>query len=66
MKTVFPLLARHYARGQSAKRNQRHVDSSSEAPIPLDDFTEALHDSPRAIAKTHWPNIDWKRRTKTQ
>ena len=56
--TVFPLLARHYARHLQAD-NQRRVDMG-EAPTPLDEtLTEALGMSAKdVIAKTHWPNID--------
>ena len=56
--TVFPLLARHYARHLQAE-NQRRVDMG-EAPTPLDEtLTEALGMSAKdVIAKTHWPNID--------
>ena len=57
-QTVFPLLARHYARHLQGE-NQRRVDLG-EAPTPLDDtLTEALGmNSGDVIAKTHWPNID--------
>ncbi len=56
--TVFPLLARHYARHLQAE-NQRRVDMG-EAPTPLDEtLTEALGMSAvDVITKTHWPNID--------
>ena len=57
-QTVFPLLARHYARHLQGE-NQRRADLG-EAPTPLDEtLSEAL--TMRAgdvIAKTHWPNID--------
>ena len=57
-QTVFPLLARHYARHLQAD-NQRRMDRG-EAPQPLDDtLSDAL--TVRAdslIQKTHWPNID--------
>ena len=57
-QTVFPLLARHYARHLQAE-NQRRADMG-EAPTPLDEtLTEALDMSAaNVIAKTHWPNID--------
>ncbi|MFD1344665.1 AAA family ATPase [Litorisediminicola beolgyonensis] len=57
-QTVFPLLARHYARHLRAD-NQRRLDRG-EAPIPLDDtLTEALETRAQALVqKTHWPNID--------
>ncbi|MGR3436450.1 MAG: AAA family ATPase [Shimia sp.] len=56
--TVFPLLARHYARHLQAD-NQRRMDRG-EAPQPLDDtLTEALGTRAQGlIARTHWPNID--------
>lgn len=56
--TVFPLLARHYARHLRAE-NQRRLDRN-EAPIPLDEtLTEALDVTAQSlIQKTHWPNID--------
>lgn len=57
-QTVFPLLARHYARHLRAT-NQGRIDRG-EAPVPLDDtLTEALKCSAgELIHKTHWPNID--------
>jgi len=57
-QTVFPLLARHYARHLRAE-NQRRLDRG-EAPAPLDDtLTEALEiTAPGLIQATHWPNID--------
>jgi len=56
--TVFPLLARHYARTLQAD-NQRRLDRG-EPPLPLDEtLTEALGISARdVIQTTHWPNID--------
>ena len=56
--TVFPLLARHYARTLQAD-NQRRLDRG-EPPLPLDEtLTEALDISTRdVIQTTHWPNID--------
>ncbi|MBF9036658.1 AAA family ATPase [Rhodobacterales bacterium HKCCE2091] len=57
-QTVFPLLARHYARHLRTE-NQRRLDRG-EAPLPLDDtLTDALKVSAAdVIGKTHWPNID--------
>ncbi|MEX0311665.1 MAG: AAA family ATPase [Tateyamaria sp.] len=56
--TVFPLLARHYARHLQAD-NQRRVDQG-DAPHPLDDtLSEALNVTARDLVQgTHWPNID--------
>ncbi|KUF08955.1 AAA family ATPase [Pseudoponticoccus marisrubri] len=57
-QTVFPLLARHYARHLRVE-NQRRLDRG-EAPHPLDDtLTEALDvTAGQLVQKTHWPNID--------
>ena len=57
-QTVFPLLARHYARHLQAD-NQARV-SRGEAPQPLDDTLSAALDTtaPGLIQNTHWPNID--------
>ncbi len=57
-QTVFPLMARHYARYLQAD-NQRRVDRG-EAPLPLDEtLTEALDTDPASLVQsTHWPNID--------
>ncbi|MWD29902.1 AAA family ATPase [Aquicoccus sp. SCR17] len=57
-QTVFPLIARHYARHLRSE-NQRRLDRG-EAPLPLDDtLSEALDTSARTLVqKTHWPNID--------
>ena len=57
-QTVFPLLARHYARHLQAD-NQMRV-SRGEAPVPLDDtLSDALAiKAPNLVQKTHWPNID--------
>ncbi|PZX13484.1 chromosome partitioning protein [Palleronia aestuarii] len=57
-RTVFPLLARHYANYLRAE-NQRRLDRG-DAPVPLDDtLNEALGIvSADVIQKTHWPNID--------
>lgn len=56
--TVFPLLARHYARHMQSE-NQRRMDRG-EAALPLDDtLAEALPmTADQLIQKTHWPNID--------
>jgi len=56
--TVFPLLARHYARHLQSD-NQRRLERG-EAPQPLDEtLTEALDvKAGDVITKTHWPNID--------
>lgn len=56
--TVFPLLARHYARHLRAT-NQGRIDRG-EAAIPIDDtLSEALKiTAPELVQKTHWPNID--------
>jgi len=57
-QTVFPLLARHYARHLRAE-NQRRLDRG-EGPIPIDDqLAEALKlTAADVIQSTHWPNID--------
>ncbi len=57
-QTVFPLMARHYARHLQAD-NQARV-SRGEAPQPLDDtLSDALGiKAPDLIQTTHWPNID--------
>jgi len=57
-QTVFPLLARHYARHLQGD-NQRRLDRG-EAPQPLDDtLSEALEVKAQGlIQNTHWPNID--------
>ncbi|MCC1494743.1 AAA family ATPase [Cognatishimia sp. F0-27] len=56
--TVFPLMARHYARHVQAD-NQRRLDRG-ETPQPLDEtLSEALDVTARdLIQNTHWPNID--------
>ncbi|MGB0901450.1 AAA family ATPase [Halocynthiibacter sp.] len=56
--TVFPLLAKDYARAVTAENEVRRAKSQPE--IPLDEtLKEALEVSPRnVIQKTHWPNID--------
>ncbi|MEO0465156.1 MAG: AAA family ATPase [Pseudomonadota bacterium] len=57
-KTVFPLLARHYAL-HLRRTNQGRIDRG-EAPIPLDEtLSEALGmTASDLVQKTHWPNID--------
>ena len=56
--TVFPLLARHYARHLRVE-NERRVDRG-DAPVPLDDtLGEALKaEASGLIRPTHWPNVD--------
>jgi chromosome partitioning protein len=57
-KTVFPLLARHYAQTLQAD-NRRRADLG-ETPVSLDEtLSEALQVRTADITqKTHWPNID--------
>ena len=56
--TVFPLLARHYARHLRVE-NERRVDRG-DAPVPLDDtLGEALEATAEGLIRpTHWPNVD--------
>lgn len=56
--TVFPLLARDYARHLQAENRARVARGDN--PAPLDDtLSEALKMTTRdVIRKTHWPNID--------
>lgn len=56
--TVFPLLARHYARHLRVS-NAGRIDRG-EAPIPIDDtLNEALKVTAADLVRpTHWPNID--------
>ena len=56
--TVFPLIAKDYARAVEAENRLR--EGRDEAPLPLDEtLTEALEVSPRnLVQRTHWPNID--------
>ena len=56
--TVFPLLARHYARHLRAE-NQRRLDRG-EAPLPLDETLEEAVKMTAAdvIRPTHWSNVD--------
>ena len=56
--TVFPLLARHYARHLRVE-NERRVDRG-DAPVPLDEtLTEALKATAEGLIQpTHWPNVD--------
>ena len=57
-QTVFPLLARHYAR-HLRRENQGRIDRG-EAPVAIDEtLSEALRlSAPGMVQKTHWPNID--------
>ncbi|WP_299929912.1 AAA family ATPase [uncultured Pelagimonas sp.] len=57
-KTIFPLLAGHYAR-HLRSTNQGRIDRG-EAPIPLDETLSDAVDVSASdlIQKTHWPNID--------
>ncbi|WP_299819364.1 AAA family ATPase [uncultured Jannaschia sp.] len=57
-QTIYPLLARHYARHLQSD-NQRRMDRG-EAPLPLDDtLSEALKiRAADLVQRTHWPNID--------
>ena len=56
--TVFPLLARHYARHLRAE-NERRVDRG-DAPVAMGDtLTEALGVRAQGLVRrTHWPTID--------
>jgi len=57
-QTVFPLMARHYARYLQGE-NQRRLDRG-ETPLPLDDTLSAALEikADSLVQKTHWPNID--------
>ncbi len=57
-RTVFPLLARHYA--EHLRRENQARQDRNEAPVPLDEtLSEALAlTSTDVIQTTHWPNID--------
>ena len=57
-QTVFPLLARDYARHLQSENRVR--EAAGEPPAPLDEtLTEALEVSlQNVVQKTHWPNID--------
>ncbi len=57
-QTVFPLLARHYARHLQSE-NQNRI-ARGEDPIPLDDtLSDALKVTAKDLVQnTHWPNID--------
>lgn len=57
-QTVFPLLARDYARHLIEENKVRAA--RGEAEIPLDEtLTEAMNITPdQVIQSTHWPNID--------
>ena len=56
--TVFPLIAKDYARAVEAENRLR--EGRDEAPLPVDEtLTEALEVSPRnLVQRTHWPDID--------
>ena len=56
--TVFPLLARDYARAVSQRNRIR--EAGGQSPLPLDEtMTAALGiEASDVIQKTHWPNID--------
>lgn len=57
-QTVFPLMARHYAR--HLRRDNQLRQERGEAPQPLDDtLSEALGIKAQSLVQTtHWPNID--------
>ena len=57
-RTVFPLLAGHYAQHLRAENQLRAA--RGDAPFPLEEtLSEALKLTPAdLIQKTHWPNID--------
>lgn len=57
-KTVFPLIAKDYAKAVQAENSVRAATGSP--ALPLDEtLTAALEVSPRnLIQPTHWPNID--------
>lgn len=57
-KTVFPLIAKDYAKAVEAENGVRRA--RGDPPLPLDEtLTAALEVSPRnLIQTTHWPNID--------
>ena len=57
-RTVFPLLARHYARHLQGENRAR--EARGEAPIALDEtLSEALKTRAGDLVQpTHWPNID--------
>ncbi|CUH47188.1 AAA family ATPase [Ruegeria atlantica] len=57
-QTVFPLIAKDYARAVQEENRVRQVGGQAE--IPLDEtLQEALNTTPTdVIQKTHWPNID--------
>ncbi|MCE8420834.1 AAA family ATPase [Rhodovulum sulfidophilum] len=57
-QTVFPMLARDYARHLQAENRVR--EAAGEAPFGFDEtLTAALEVSPRNLVQsTHWPNID--------
>jgi chromosome partitioning protein len=57
-KTVFPLIAKDYAKALVAENRVR--EARGEAPYPLDETLTAALDTTAAsvLQKTHWPNID--------
>ena len=56
--TVFPLLARHYARHMQSENRARELRGME--PVALDEtLTEALDAQAQSLIQpTHWPNID--------
>ena len=56
--TVFPLMARHYARHMQGQ-NQARLDRG-EDPVALDETLDAALETRLSglVQKTHWPNID--------
>ena len=57
-QTIYPLIARHYAR-HLQEDNRRRADRG-EAPVPLDETLEAALGvrAQDVVRRTHWPNID--------
>ncbi|MEM1163273.1 MAG: AAA family ATPase [Pseudomonadota bacterium] len=57
-QTVFPLLARDFARHRTAENQVR--EARGEAPLPFDETMDEAQTITAAdvIQKTHWPNID--------
>jgi chromosome partitioning protein len=57
-RTVFPMLAKDYAKALTAENAVR--EARGERPHPLDEtLSEAVNfDADRIIQRTHWPNID--------
>ena len=57
-QTVFPMLARDYARHLAAENQVREAQGQNAYPFD-ETLTAALEVSPRnLVQKTHWPNID--------